>query len=75
MDGFQIALIVVGVLTVFLGGYAKKVAKEAKEFFGAIEIALNDGKITKEELAEIIKEGNDVKTAILEIAQLIIRKR
>lgn len=68
MDGYQIALIVISVLLVLAGGYIKLLSREVKELFSTISEALQDNKITPEELSQILKEGKDVKDVIMKIA-------
>ncbi len=75
MDGWTIAVIVMGLILAFAGGYIKKLMGEIKELFAVIETALEDKKITKEELSQIVKEAKDVKDAALEIADLIARRK
>ena len=54
--------------------HIKFTSKEAKELFGAIQDAVEDGEVTPKELTNIIKEARDVKDAALSIAKLIARK-
>jgi len=75
MDATQIALIVVTVLLLVAGGYIRKLAKEIKDFVTVCHEALEDGKVSPDELANIIKEAKDVKNAVLEITQVIVRKK
>uniref|UniRef100_A0A6M3JLC5 Uncharacterized protein n=1 Tax=viral metagenome TaxID=1070528 RepID=A0A6M3JLC5_9ZZZZ len=75
MDWVEIAAIAVTIVAIVLGGKLKKLAKEIKELFATIEDALEDEDISPEEIKSIIKEANDVKTAILEIALLIAKTR
>jgi len=64
MSGYEIALIVLGILTLILGGKLRAVVKESKEFFQAVEDALADRTLTRTELTGIIKEAKDVATAM-----------
>lgn len=70
MDWQIIALVL---LTAIAGGlFAKlrRVQKEFSEFVGDMKTALEDGKITGEELTHILKEAEDVKDAVVAVAQL-----
>lgn len=75
MDGYAIATIVLTVLLVAAGGYIKLLAKEMKELFSTIALAIEDKQVTRAELQAIIKEAMDVKDVIRKITQLVARKR
>ena len=74
MDGYQIALVIVAILLLIASGYIKKLVGQMKELVDVVSQALEDDEITKEELAQIIKEAKDVKDVVVEIAQLLISK-
>ena len=74
MDWELIVPIILTILLLIAGGFIKKLSKEAKELFGAIQNAVEDGEVTPKELTNIIKEARDVKDAALSIAKLIARK-
>ena len=44
-----------------------KVAKETGELFTAISLALEDGKVSGDEVRHIIKEAKDIGTAVMSI--------
>jgi len=61
------------IATAICGGLVKKLSdmfKETGEFLTCIGIALEDGKITKEEATQLIKEAGDVKVAWLVLISL-----
>jgi hypothetical protein len=67
LDSDTIINLIIPLIIGFLGyrwGKAKAVLKETIEFLGTVSKALDDDKITKKELAEIMKEWKDVAGAI-----------
>jgi len=74
MSGYEIALIVLGIIALIMGGKLRSVVKEAKEFFQVTEDALVDNKITRAELTQIIKEAKDIGVASRELISLLLRK-
>jgi len=74
MSGFEIALIVLAIVTLIMGGKLRAVVKESREFFSAVEDALADNKITRAELTRIVKEAKDVGVASRELIGLILRR-
>ena len=67
MDILSIVSIILGILTAILGGHLillKNVIKEFKDIPDTIDSALSDGKITPEELKEILKEVKEFTVAI-----------
>ena len=71
MSWESITLIILGVLILIAGGYIRKLVKEFKEFFDVCHDALRDGSISPEELAYIIKEAKDIKTAVIDIVNAL----
>lgn len=71
MSGYEIALIVLAIVTLILGGKLRAVVKESREFFAVVEEALKDNKITRAELTAIVKEAKDVGTAVRVIIKAI----
>jgi predicted metal-binding transcription factor (methanogenesis marker protein 9) len=78
MDWYQIVIFVLGVILVIVGivktKQAAKVITETGELLTVIGQALEDGKVTREEITQIVKEAQDVKTAIQELINLIKNK-
>lgn len=74
MNWELIGLVVLAVLLLVAGGYVKRLGKEIKDLVDCLVMAIEDEKITKEELANIFKEAEDVKAIIFEIAKLLARR-
>ena len=74
MEWQEITLIVLVVILMLAGGYIKRLTKEIKDLVDAFSEAIADKKITKEELDKILKEADDIRKVILEIAKLVARK-
>ena len=64
MDVYEIVVLAIGIVMALVGGVyfgkAKTFIKELREAFDKLDDALQDDKITKEELKEIVKEFLDV---------------
>ena len=75
MDWQTITLIILVVLLLLAGGYIKRLMKEIKDLVSCFTEAIQDDNISKEELAQIIKEAKEARDVIVEIVQLVIRKR
>lgn len=76
MDGFQIAMIVLAVATSILGFRLRHLVslfKESGEFLSAIGGALEDGKVTKDELTKILKEARDAAEAFHRVVAVMRR--
>ena len=71
MDWNIIIPFVLTALLLLSGGYIKRVLNETKELLATISIAIEDDEIDDKELAQIIKEGKDVKTVLHEIIKLV----
>lgn len=75
MDWMSMAMMVLPVVVTIVFGYfavAGKVAtagKEAGELLVTAMGALQDGKLTKDEIQMIVKESKDVKEAVMAIKQ------
>jgi len=74
MDTYEIVILVLTVVLILVGGYARRVVKELKDLVDVTSLAIQDNKITRHELKDILKEGADVKTAFIEIASLFSKK-
>jgi len=70
MDWNIIIPFVLTALLLLSGGYIKRLADETKELLTAISAAIEDDEIDNKELAQIIKEGKDVKTVFADIINL-----
>ena len=70
MDWNIIIPLVLSALLLLSGGYIKRLADETKELLTAISAAIEDDEIDNKELAQIIKEGKDVKTVFADIINL-----
>jgi len=58
-----IAIVITAVMAIFAGKWETKLKgflKETGEFKKSIEDALEDGKVTKEEIGNIVKEFTDI---------------
>lgn len=76
MDWQTISVIVILVLGAIGGGLwikLKKLAKETREFIACLVDALEDDKISYEEVVTIVKEAKDVASAATDIAKLFNR--
>ena len=74
MDGVQIALIVVAIVCAVLGGVVKhfvNVIRQSGELLTKIADALEDRKLSKTELIDIMKEAKDVGDAFAKVMSLI----
>jgi len=74
MNWELIATIVLTVLLIAMGGHIKLLMKEMKELISAITLAIEDKKVTREELKVIVKEATDVRRVIVSIMELVSRK-
>ena len=78
MEWSEIALIVVSILLAWAGGHIKKLVKEFRALVDAIASAIEDNKIDDNELAEILRRYQNVKSAykniILAIGYLFTRR-
>lgn len=63
-----------GVAAVVLSGKLVVLLREVKEFFEVVVMALEDGQVTTMEMAAIIKEAGDVKTATMDIVKAVQRR-
>ena len=78
MDNYQIALIVVGILSVVLGGFLKhfvNLVRQSGELLTYIANAFEDGALTKKEFLGILKEAKDVAEAWALIMNAIMKKK
>ena len=79
MSGLETGLTIVSSILVVLAGILgfsyKKLLKELRELFDAIKQARRDGKITPEEMANIISESRDIVTALKDIVLISWEKR
>lgn len=64
--------LVLGILSAVFGTKIKSITKEVFDVFKAMEEALEDGKITKEELLRVMEES---KEALLAIKGIFKRKQ
>lgn len=58
-----VAVAIFGVASFFLAtriSHAKLIVREIKELFEELEIALEDGKLDKDEIKKIIAEGKEI---------------
>ena len=71
MDLYEVAVLAIGIIIALVGGVyfgkAKTFVKELREAFDKLDDAVQDDKITKEELKEIVKE-------FLDVAKIFIKK-
>jgi len=74
IEWVDVAFVVSAVLLLIAGGYIKQLSKEIKELAMIFSAAMDDSKISKKELAKIIKEAKDVKAVILDIARHLQRR-
>ena len=74
-DWQMIILTILVVLLLLAGGYIKRLLAEIKGLVDCFIEAIEDDNITKEELKDIIREASDVKSIIVEMLELVIRKR
>ena len=75
MNWYEIGLLVLAVVLLLSGGYIRKLTKEMKELVDTFSAAIADDEVTKEELDAIIKEATDVKDVVVEIAELLFKKK
>jgi len=78
MSGYEIALIVVAVLVAILGGLLKhfvNLIRQSGELLTEVADAFEDGKFTKKELVDILKEAKDVADAWTKIVSLVLKKK
>ena len=68
-----VVLILVKVLETITSLEFKNLLTETKELFQVIRFALSDGKITREEIQQALKEGEDVLDSIKAVTQLIAK--
>lgn len=74
MDGYQIALIVVAVVSAILGGRLRhfvNLLRQSGELLTCIADALEDRKLTKEKLSQILREARDVSEAWANIMNIV----
>ena len=77
MQGSEIALIVVTIVAVVLGGFLKhfvNLLHQTGELLTRAAEAFEDGKITKKEFIDILKEAQDVAEAWTKIIALVLKK-
>ncbi len=78
MDWQMISVIVIIILGAIGGGLfikLKNLMKQTKEFIDYLVDALEDDKISAEEIADILKEGKDVAIAAMDIAKLFTKAK
>jgi len=54
--------------------YIRRLVRETRELLLVVRIALEDERVTREELLQIMEETEDVGQVIVEIALLVARK-
>ena len=74
MSWSEIAFIICAVLLLIGGGHIRRLVNETKDLVDVIAEALEDNSISNEELLSIVKEAKDVKSVILDIIKLIVRR-
>ena len=75
MDWQLLAVVILGILAIVASGLAMKFKKEGMELYQAIRDAFRDGDLDDTEIARIIKEGDDFKQVIFDIAKLFAKAK
>lgn len=79
MNWELIALIIITLLLLVAGGYIKRLTREVKDLVDVFSAAIDDRKISRVELEQIVKEAREVgacaKDIITAVTGLIIKKR